>query len=425
MSVSKVFAHFETITRIPHCSRQAGKLGEYLADFARKRGYEVLTDDAGNILARKGDPTLCLQGHYDMVCVGKAPEIETVEEDGWLRALDSSLGADDGIAVAMMMALMDEGAEAEFLLTADEEVGLVGAKALRFDLKSTRLLNLDSEEEGVVLIGCAGGVDSIATTPLACRPDPRPAWRIRIEGLPGGHSGVDIDKGIPNAIKEIAATIAGIEGAGLVSFAGGERRNAIPTAAEAIVRCEGRPSVPEGVRVGNAPDAPAGSLERSDALIALLATAPTGVVEENRELSIPETSLNLAIVSLGEGEGRIEYSLRSMDDAKLDALYARTAGMLERYGFATEARERYPAWKPRRSPFVAEVERAVRRRCGSVETTAIHAGLECGILSEKYPGIEMASIGPTIENPHSIRERVKLASVVTTYRIVWDLLEMG
>ena len=414
--LKRILEHFETITKIPHCSREVGALREFLARFGLERGYEVLEDAVGNLLMRRGEPRLCLQAHYDMVCVGRAPEIETVEIGGWLQAKESSLGADNGMAVAMMMALMEEGKELEFLLTADEEIGLIGAKALAFDLKSDYLLNLDTEEAGEVYIGCAGGVDLIARKRCETVADNRPLWRVHLAGLPGGHSGVDIDKEIPNAIKELAAYLLEREGAALVSFRGGERRNSIPAAAEALVRYEGEWPEAEHLSVEPAEDRGEGVLADSEALLGFLSTTPHGVVEPNGELGIPETSLNLAMVDLSEGNCRIDYSLRAMSDEELEALTVRTETLLGRHGFATRREDRYPAWKPEINDFTRLVQEKLEEEFGHSELKAIHAGLECGILSEKYPAIKMASIGPTIESPHSTRERVELASVGRTFR---------
>ena len=419
--LKRILEHFEAITKIPHCSQKAGKLREYLAAFGRKRGYEVLEDAAGNLLMRRGKPRLCLQGHYDMVCVGRAPRIGLVEEGGWLRALDSSLGADNGIAVAMMMVLMEEGAELEFLLTADEEVGLVGAKALAFELVSPNLLNLDFEEEGIVCIGCAGGVDLVARKAAATVRDDRPAWRVSLSGLPGGHSGVDIDKGIPNAVKELAQALAEMEGIALAAFRGGERRNSIPTRAEAVIHAARRPSLPEPFRVESAGEV-GEALRESEALLRFLATAPHGVVSRNEELKIPEESLNLAKVGFGAERLQIDYSMRAMSDEGLETLAEQIETLLKRYGFDVRREEAYPAWKPEINPFARRVADVMEENFGRSEFQAIHAGLECGILSEKYPKIRMASIGPTIENPHSVREQVDLDSVARTFRVLRQIV---
>ncbi|WP_457605612.1 M20/M25/M40 family metallo-hydrolase [Nitratifractor sp.] len=420
--IGRVFELFEEITALPHCSGETEALREFIVAHSRRCSYDVEVDSVGNILASRGEPGLCLQAHYDMVCVGRALEIEIVEEAGWLRAVDSSLGADNGIAVAMMLALMEEGKELEMLFTAEEEVGLVGAKALAFDLQSSRLLNLDTEEEGTVYVGCAGGVDLIAERECSGVTAEGSRWELELSGLPGGHSGVDIDKEIPNAIKILAQRLLEEE-LPLESFVGGERRNSIPTRAVAVVRSEAKPKGSEGVRVRSLPQEERPLLSESEKLLTLLATAPHGVVAMDEELGIPYSSLNLAKVSLRPGECRVEYSLRAMSDEGLDGLEASVETLLKRHGFACRMEDRYPAWKPEIDDFVREVAAVEEEVFGACETKAIHAGLECGILSQKYPGIRMASIGPTIENPHSIRERVKIESMKKTWEVLRKIVD--
>jgi len=199
--MSQIIEHFKTLTQIPHCSKEADKLLDFLVSFAKERNYSVEVDDIKNIFISKGSSRLCLQAHYDMVCMGKAPQIETYEEDGWMKAKDSSLGADNGMAIAMMMQLMDEGKELEFLLTSDEEIGLIGANEVAFDLKSKYMLNLDSEDEAEVYIGCAGGADITASKQDVYSEGKGDCYEVAVKGLDGGHSVVDIDKGIPSAIK--------------------------------------------------------------------------------------------------------------------------------------------------------------------------------------------------------------------------------
>jgi len=236
--MSSIIKHFQTLTQIPHCSREADKLLNFLVAFAKERNYAVEVDEVKNILISKGSPILCLQAHYDMVCMGKAPTIETYEEDGWMKAKDSSLGADNGMAIAMMMRLMDEGQELEFLLTSDEEIGLIGANEVAFDLKSKAMLNLDSEDEAEVYIGCAGGADITASNQDMYVEGKGDCYEVAVKGLVGGHSGVDIDKGIPSAIKVLGEYIFNNNITQLASIYAGERRNSIPANAIAIVRSE-------------------------------------------------------------------------------------------------------------------------------------------------------------------------------------------
>jgi dipeptidase D len=236
--MSKIMEYFQILTQIPHCSFEADKLKEFLVDFGTKRGYSVEVDRVDNIMIKKAGAKLALQAHYDMVCVGRAPKLETYIKDGWMYAKESSLGADNGMAIAMMMALMDEGKVCEFIFTSDEEVGLIGADALCFDLESQYMLNLDSEDEAEVYIGCAGGVDIKATKKLDKQLLHDDFYEVVVHGLPGGHSGVEIHKDIPNAIKLFADFLKGKD-IMIASLEAGERINSIPVHVRAIVRYEG------------------------------------------------------------------------------------------------------------------------------------------------------------------------------------------
>ena len=411
-----IIEHFKVLTGIPHCSRKADELHTFLVAFAREKGYSVETDDAKNILISRAGPKLCLQAHYDMVCMGKAPEIEVYEEEGWLKAKDSSLGADNGIAIAMMMQLMEEGRALEFLLTSDEEIGLIGANALSFTLQSEYMLNLDSEEEAEVYIGCAGGVDIVAEKGYVLLGDDRPAYRVSVDGLPGGHSGVDIDKDIPNALKLLAGYLDDKK-IGLVSLEGGERRNAIPASASAIVKSD---TILEGndlIRVESIVcDDPV--LYGGDEIVTLTKAFRHGVQAMNEQFKIPERSINLAIVSTKGGFCRIETSARAMSTAGLAQITDETIQFFESYGCDVEMEDKYPSWRPEVNSFTRTVEGCLEEVFGESRVMVIHAGLECGVISEKYPRMKLASIGPTIRYPHSSREKVKIDSIDRTFAVV-------
>ena len=414
--MSAILEHFRVLTTIPHCSEEADKLFDFLTLFAQERGYAVQTDEVQNILIRKGVPKLCLQAHYDMVCMGKAPEIKTYEEDGWLKAEESSLGADNGMAIAMMMVLMDEGVELEFLITAEEEIGLIGANALSFDIQSKMMLNLDSEDEAEVYIGCAGGVDIIATKPYALIADNRPAYRITVSGLSGGHSGVDIDKGIPNALKLLAAYLKD-QKIGLVSIEGGERRNSIPTQASAIVKSDRLLQGNEIVSV-EAIESSDPVLYAGDEIVDLMKGFSHGVQEMNGAFKIPERSINLAIVSTKDGLCQIETSARAMSAEGLTQISGETLYFFESYGFDVEMLDKYPSWKPEVNSLTEEVSVCMEEVFGESKMMAIHAGLECGVIAQKYPALKLASIGPIIRYPHSTREKVKIDSVEKTFDVL-------
>ena len=420
--MSKIIEYFETLTQIPHCSKEADGLCDFLAAFAKERGYEVEVDDAKNIYACKGTPRLCLQAHYDMVCMGKAPQIETYIKEGWMRAKDASLGADNGMAVAMMMQLMEEGKVLEFLFTSDEEIGLIGANALAFDLKAEYMLNLDSEDEAEVYIGCAGGADITAFKQDVYVEGTGTCYEVAVNGLPGGHSGVDIDKNIPSAIKMLGSYLKESEVTQLVSLYAGERRNAIPANAVAIIRSETPLEAKGEVRVRVLNESP-DILKEGAKVIELINAFKHGVHEMNEELGIPHTSINLAIITADEKGGlQIETSARAMDMEALESLMQKTVALFERYGFSTKVEDKYPAWKPDVTDFTKLVDTKMREVFGESKLMAIHAGLECGVIAQKYPQMKFASIGPTIRYPHSTREMVKLDAVEKTFEVVQKII---
>jgi dipeptidase D len=420
--MSAIIEHFKTLTQIPHCSKEADKLLDFLVAFAKKRDYTVEVDEIKNIYIHKGTPTLCLQAHYDMVCMGKAPHIETYIEEGVMRAKDSSLGADNGMAIAMMMQCMDEGRELEFLLTSDEEIGLIGANEVAFDLKSKYMLNLDSEDEAEVYIGCAGGADITAFKQDSYVDGSGMCYEVAVKGLVGGHSGVDIDKGIPSAIKVLGKYLVENDVKQLASMYAGERRNSIPANAVAIVRSEKVLESKGDVIVRKLREEPKVLVEGAK-VIALIDTFKHGVHAMNDELGIPDVSINLAIITADEKGGlSIETSARAMGAEELDVLTDDTVKMFKSFGFSVQVEDKYPAWKPDISEFTNLVSEEMKVVFGKTKMMAIHAGLECGVIAEKYPSMKFASIGPTIRYPHSTREEVDLDSVERTYEVLKGII---
>ena len=420
--MSQIIEHFKTLTQIPHCSKEAELLLDFLVNFAKERNYNVEVDEVKNIFISKGSPSLCLQAHYDMVCMGKAPHIETYEEEGWMKARDSSLGADNGIAIAMMMRLMDEGKELEFLLTSDEEIGLIGANEVAFDLKSRYMLNLDSEDEAEVYIGCAGGADITANKQDTYIDGKGDCYEIAVKGLVGGHSGVDIDKGIPSAIKVLGEYLFDNHSIQLASIYAGERRNSIPANAVAIVRSEKALENRGEVKVRKLNEKPL-VFSEGQKIIELIHRFKHGVRAQNKTLGIPDVSINLAIITADEKGGIvIETSARAMDMDSLEVLSKETIEFFETYGFNVVVEDKYPAWKPDVSDFTNIVSQEMKAVFGTTKMMAIHAGLECGVIAEKYPQMKFASIGPTIRYPHSTREKVELDSVEKTFEVLQGII---
>ena len=409
--------HFKALCAIPHCSGDTARMLAYLTERSERYGYETRSDASGNLLCTRSGSTVTLQAHYDMVCIGKAPALELYETDGLLHAGASTLGADNGMGMAMMLALMEEGAEVDCLFTSDEETGLVGARALALPLKTPFLLNLDSEAYGEITLGCAGGVDLNVTLPLRRTVKERYCYEAAAEGYPGGHSGVDIDKPIPNAVKELAAYLDGLDAA-LVSLQGGERRNAIPKRAVATIAFE-RPV--EDAALKPLGRHACGVIENG--VVKMLHGFAHGVRAYNTAVGIVQTSINLAMVETTETELQIILTARAMSTADLRRIESETTAYFEAFGATVQSEGFYAPWEPEETAFVQTVKAAYESVAGGdVTVGAIHAGLECGIIREHAPAMQMASIGPTINHPHSTRESVDLQSVAKVFEVVKRIL---
>ena len=415
----KIINHFISLTKVPHCSQNCKEFFNFLTDFATRHGYEVQSDEIKNILIKKGEPKLALQAHYDMVCMGKAPQIETFVKDGWMFAKDSSLGADNGMAIAMMMQLMEQGEDLEFLLTADEEVGLIGAGAIDLELNAQYMLNVDFEDEGIVCIGCAGGADLIAQKKLEEVDAYTYSYEVSVLGLDGGHSGVEIHKNIPNAIKVLADYLKDKE-VRIASCQGGERRNSIPS--NVVMKLSSKELLESNHWVRVEPIEEKLSVYESREFLDLLNEFKHGIHEFNDEFNLADSSINLAIISFEDGKVKIECSSRSMDAKGLDTINNTTLELFKKYEFESTMEYKYPAWKPEINAFTSSVNDAMIKVFGSSKYEAIHAGLECGVLLERYPNIKFASIGPTIVSPHSTHEKVKLDSVGKIFEVVEELV---
>ena len=386
----KVIDIFKKITQIPHCSSNTKKLQEFIEDYAKNMGFMVFKDSYGNILAYKKTPKLALQSHIDMVCVGDS-KIEIIEENGWLKAKNSSLGADNGIGVAMMLFFMQKYDDIEYLFTNDEEIGLIGAKHLTFKISSPYLLNLDSEDDREIIIGCAGGVDAKIKYPLKKEKIKGSLGNVSVTGLAGGHSGVDIHKNIPNAIIELLYKVES-----LAYIKGGERRNSIPANAYAKEVFEGN----EEIEIYD------------NEYLKFLRKLPHGVLEYDFEFKIPSKSINFALID----ENEIILSARANTNEKLSEI--KEYILSKTFGCEVEFEDEYPAWRPEKSELAIKLQEITKAKLN-----VIHAGLECAILKNKFPNVSMASYGPKIENPHSIRERVKIDSIKKVVKSVDELLQ--
>ncbi|MDR0989736.1 MAG: aminoacyl-histidine dipeptidase [Prevotellaceae bacterium] len=469
-----VFRYFAEICRVPRPSKKEEQMIAYLKAFGEKNKLETRVDDAGNVLMRKPAspgmeqrPTVVLQSHIDMVCEKNSDvqhdfltdAIETYIEGEWMRAKGTTLGADNGIGVATQLALLADQSlvhgPVECLFTVDEETGLTGAFALKKGFITGRiLLNLDSEDEGELFIGCAGGVDSVGEFPyeLAGIPDDYYFCKIAVSGLKGGHSGADIHLGLGNANKLLNRFLYQSlkkYDLYLCEIDGGNLRNAIAREAYAVVALpeEDRHALRADLNLYAADlEAELGSIEtdlklslQSEAprnwaidshttqrLLQALYVVPHGVYAMSHDIpGLVETSTNLASVKMKIPRLiRVETSQRSsIESAKKDmAQMVRTA--LELGGATVTFSDGYPGWKPNpHSPILAVAVDSYKRLFGvEPQVKAIHAGLECGLFLAKYPALDMISFGPTLRGVHSPDECMHIPSVERFWRHLLDIL---
>ena len=425
--VNNILEHFKNITAIPRCSYDSVQMKAYIKAFALAQHFSAQEDEFGNILCQKGNPTICLQAHYDMVCIGDTSKIELVQDNHILKAKNSTLGADNGMGMAIMFACMEEYEHLECLFTADEEVGLIGASGFKMPLASNFLLNLDSEEEGEICIGCAGGVDVIATLKLDFLPllGTEKIYEISACDFPGGHSGVDIDKKVPSAIKVLARELSKHD-VKLISISGGERRNSIPKSATALVAShKAIKLLDKGLHVKELEVFTCKEfIANSDMIIKTLNAFAQGVREWESSLGIPSVSINLGVLSQQNDILRIDCAARAMDDESLDILCDETVCFFNALGFTTKSEGRHGAWKPYIGSFAKKVQEIMQKEYEKVTFGAIHAGLECGVLiASQDKKIEAISIGPTIRYPHSLREECDLNSVGRMAKIVKEIIK--
>ena len=459
-----VLRFFEELTRIPHGSGNTAAASDWAVDFAKARGLRCRRDEKGNVVIWKDaspgyedHPPVMLQGHLDMVCVADPGVDHDFTRDGlslwvdgdWIKARGTTLGGDDGVAVAMAMAVLDDDAiphpPLEAVFTVDEEVGLLGATALDCsDLRSRCLLNIDSEAEGVLTVGCAGGARCDLVRQYPAEAVSGQIWTLTVSGLPGGHSGAEIHKNIPNANRVLTRCLNHLPHIRLISLYGGEQDNAIPSQSSArfllpagqtreellaVFRQEldACCQIPEAqLELSEAPGGcRALSQEDSRRTMELILAAPNGVQAMEPDLpDLVRTSLNLGILRLEEGALRLTWSVRSSAAAEKEDLVAKLQALAGSAGGALSRRGDYPAWEYRKdSPLRETMVRVFRDQYGRdpvVET--IHAGLECGILSGKLPGLDAVSFGPDLVDIHTARERASISSLQRTWAYLTGVL---
>lgn len=471
-----VFQYFEDLCAIPHGSGNMKAISDYCMAFAREHGLKAIQDDAWNVILTKeaspgmeAAPTVILQGHLDMVCEKETDCTLDFRTDGldlevegdFVYAKGTTLGGDDGIAIAIMLAILADKSlvhpRLECVFTTDEEIGLLGAQALNgASLQGRRLINLDSEEEGIFTVSCAGGLRSDCRLPLEYQEVRGQRYTVYIEGLQGGHSGAEIHKEHGNSNVLMGRLLCALDEQvefRLASLQGGLMDNAIPrkTKAElyvkeedilglesflqewdAVLKNEFRISDPgvtvsyakEGIQTGQTM-----TPKSSAMLLYLLHMVPNGVIRTSVEIpGLVQTSLNLGILKTDEKEAHICFCVRSSVETEKQELGRRLRHCVEFLGGDCEESGDYPGWEYRehsvlRDTMVGVYERMYQKK---PEIQAIHAGLECGILSGKLNGLDCVSIGPNLSDIHTPKERLSISSVQRIYHFLLEVLkELG
>ena len=468
-----VWKHFDALTTIPRPSTKEAAARDYVLSIAKRHGLEAVHDSVGNTVIRKpahagreGAPMALLQGHLDMVCEkneGTAHNFDTdpirvVRNDDWLKADGTTLGADNGVGVAASLAVMESTDIAhgplEFVFTIDEETGLTGAAEFPGGmLKSKYFLNLDNEEEGTICIGCSGGIKTTARRKITLRPASEGVgFRIKVSGLKGGHSGVDIHQGRGNAIRILGGVLQSaldslaVE---IVEINGGSAQNAIPREAFAIVVMDAAKekeltsltakAESEGkLDLGNFDAGLQITVEKvlraekvfaaADAnnAVSLMVSVPHGVLAMSPDVpGLTQNSTNLAIVTTRNDIVEFVTSQRSAIESSMTSAAKMVATVFRLAGYDVEQSGRYPGWKPEPNSDIVRKLQAVHKQLFGEEAKliAMHAGLECGVIGEKYPGMQMVSFGPTIVDPHSPNERVQISSVESFWKYLKAVLE--
>ncbi len=468
--VPEVFRYFEELAAIPHPSRHVEKVGDYCEAFAREHNLTYRRDEAGNIViwkaassGREKDPAVILQGHLDMVPATEEgldfdftrDSLRLVIEGDHLTAEGTTLGADDGIAIAMCLAVLaDDQLSHPALIcvfTADEEIGMLGASALDMsDIKADYMINLDQEEEGVITISCAGGVTCRSVFPVKSREESGKALRIRAAGLKGGHSGAEIHLHRTNACRFLAGILKEVSDSmdiSMISMTGGEADNAIPPMAKAeILLPAGKetavmdllkevsdkavkeiqnyePEVQIGWELMDY-SGPVSEPAETARLLSVIGSMPDGVQAMSQEIEgLVETSLNLGILRWTGGELTVTHSIRSSVDLSKRDIMKQISDIVTEAGGTNTFSGDYPGWPVRSESQLQNLARSVWKAQNGekMRVEAIHAGLECGLFSHQMPEMDIISIGPTMVGIHTPKEYLSISS---TERVWYFLLEL-
>ena len=465
-----VFAYFEKLCSYPHGSGNTKAISDYLVSFAREQDLQYIQDELNNVImfcpgtcGYEDHAPVVLQGHMDMVCekdescpIDMEKEGLDVAHDGnWVYAKGTTLGGDDGIAVAYALALMADRSiphpPLEVVITVDEETGMYGAAGIDLSMLQGRtLVNIDSEDEGIFTVSCAGGARGTIKLPVKRRAVYGPCIRLTVEGLQGGHSGVEIHKKRANANKvmgELLSRVQELMPLCMTGFSGGAKDNAIPRSCQVTLVAMGiglerinqitealqqeireQYDEPDAIIRGDDVDALGGnalSTEDTAKVISLLCAVPNGVQAWSEDIAgLVQTSLNLGVAELNE-ELRLTFAVRSSVNQEKRELLNRLAELAEAYGGSYSETGDYPAWEYKKDSVLRDTMVSVYRDMfhKDAQVVAIHAGLECGLLSEKLPGLDCVSIGPDMQDIHTSREKLSIQSVERTWNFLLEVLK--
>jgi len=470
----QLWNYFHEITQIPRPSKKEKRIVEYMQEFGKKNNLETMVDEVGNVIIRKpatkgmeNRKCIIFQTHLDMVPQKNSDKkhdfekdpIETIIDGEWVHANGTTLGSDNGIGVAATMAVLASKdlvhGPIEALFTIDEETGMTGAFGLKKGLlKGDILMNLDSEDEGELYVGCAGGIDVSAVKSYAEETTPKGmvAFKIIVKGLKGGHSGVDIALGRANSNKLMFRFLMQAEadfGIRIAEASGGDLRNAIPRESYSVIlvpeikadefedfiqgynkmyKAEFADTEPDLLFTCEKTEVPAKVMNQGDQyrIIRAVFVCPNGVIRMSQAMKgLVETSNNLAIVRCKNGKFDVHNLTRSSVDSAKEATAWRIAAVFQLINSDVKLEGAYPGWKPNmQSPILKTMSNIYRDLYGKVpEIKAIHAGLECGLIGGVYPNLDMISFGPTIRYPHSPDEKVNIASVGKFWNFLVSTLE--
>lgn len=478
-----VFYYFEEISRIPHGSYHEKEISDYLVHFAKEHDLEVWQDELYNVVmkvpgsdGRQQEEPLILQGHMDMVCEKRSETAIDMEQEGltlyqdgdYVCAKDTTLGGDDGIALAYMLAIATDRKLShpplEYIITVSEEVGMEGASGIDLAmLKGKCMLNLDSEEEGIFLASCAGGISTLSTLPVAWAKSPEILWyELSVTGLVGGHSGCEIDKGRANAVRVLGRVLYEMKKRvpfSIYAMEGGKKDNAIPTEAKAVLGMEEQEISSAECMIAEMEDVLRAEYAKSDAgitlewkqyteegeseednrqsrlvldyecldkVITMLMALPDGV--QGMSMAVPglvETSLNLGIMKLNQEHLFLQHSIRSSAATRKEEVVSRVESLVCALGGSLERKGDYPAWEYKEESVIRPKLIALYEKMYGKEPVVqgIHAGLECGLLAGKIKGLDCVSMGPDILDIHTTEERLSISSTKRVYEFLKAFLE--